>query len=296
MDVCSQHTLQTMEPAGEFDLNRGLQSWREQLAVQSGLTPETRQELESHLRETMTDLRRQGLNTEEAFWLARRRLGPPEQLGQEFAKDNPVSRRWALWVATAMLGVWIIQGALAGVSGVLTLIELKTAPLPYTEAVRMPWSGGPHGHPFPPLSNTKLAAKFTAKLTAVEPFWLEGIRDAFWNESVRNVLGALMVICVAAWVTCQPERTSARLWRLVFGSRGRFLLIGVLSIFVISMVESGSERVIKTWLMRDEFSYFNSRSDFELMVPVVLVLLITGLIPSGKRQLRQTSAVSPISP
>jgi len=280
-----------MEPASEFDLNRSLQIWREQLAAQPGLTPEARQELESHLGETMADLRQRGIIAEEAFWLARCRVGPPERLAQEFAKANPwpLWRKWALWMATSILGMWIIQGTLVGVSGLLTLIQLKT----YTDLPVVVFKVSPNR----PHVLSRYADQTVPKMA---PFWLQGIRDALWNDSVGDVLGALIVICVTAWIACQPERISTRLWRLVFGSKGRFLLIGALSIFAVFLAESWSETVTKEWLKTrpdDWIAYFNgwSESNFKLMGPSALVLLITGLIPSGKRQIRQTSSVSPAS-
>ena len=84
-----------MEPASEFDLNRSLQIWREQLAAQPGLTPEARQELESHLGETMADLRQRGIIAEEAFWLARCRVGNIDFGHVDHSRDPGWSKRFA---------------------------------------------------------------------------------------------------------------------------------------------------------------------------------------------------------
>jgi hypothetical protein len=77
-----------MEPQTRFDLNRALASWRRQLNAQSGLTADHRRELETHLWDSIADLRQCGLNEEEAFWLARRRVGALSELGQEFANAD----------------------------------------------------------------------------------------------------------------------------------------------------------------------------------------------------------------
>lgn len=59
----------------------------------------------------MAELRHQGLNAEEAFWLARRRVGKPQLLGEEFAKANPANvwRERVLWVCLAsfLLIIWV---------------------------------------------------------------------------------------------------------------------------------------------------------------------------------------------
>ncbi|HEY3761304.1 MAG TPA: permease prefix domain 1-containing protein [Verrucomicrobiae bacterium] len=90
-----------MEHQTRFDLNAALESWRTELAAQPNLTQDARRELETHMQDTLAELRRRGLSDEEAFWLARRRTGSPEQLGDEFIKANPakVWRERIFWVA-----------------------------------------------------------------------------------------------------------------------------------------------------------------------------------------------------
>ncbi len=107
-----QHTLQIMEPQTRFDLNIALQHWREELAAQASLTAEDRRELEAHLNDTVAELRGRGLSDQEAFWLACRRVGQPEQLAQEFAKDNPASvwRQRVFWLAAGLLGMRLWMG------------------------------------------------------------------------------------------------------------------------------------------------------------------------------------------
>jgi hypothetical protein len=53
------------------------------------------------LRDTIAELQQRGLNEEESFWLARRRVGQPQQLGEEFAKADPakVWRERVFWMA-----------------------------------------------------------------------------------------------------------------------------------------------------------------------------------------------------
>ena len=102
-----QHTLQIMETQTRFDLNAAVANWQQELAAQGDLTSIVRRELETHLRDTVAELRERGLNNEEAFWLARRRVGQPQQLGEEFAKADPLQawRERTFWMAVALLAV-----------------------------------------------------------------------------------------------------------------------------------------------------------------------------------------------
>src|SRR5476651_615803 len=85
----SQHPGKIMEPQTRYDLNAAIENWRAELAAQPNLTAEIRRELETHLRAAITGFQHRGLNDEESFWLARRRVGQPQQLGEEFVKADP---------------------------------------------------------------------------------------------------------------------------------------------------------------------------------------------------------------
>jgi len=74
-----------MEDKAGFDLNDALRRWRRSLAGRAGLQGENLEELESHLRESVATLEHSGLSSEEAFFVALRRLGSAEALGREFA-------------------------------------------------------------------------------------------------------------------------------------------------------------------------------------------------------------------
>jgi hypothetical protein len=104
----SQHALQIMENQTRFDLNAAIEDWRRELAAQSNLASEDRRELETHLRDATAGFQQCGLNDEESFWLARRRVGQPPQLGEEFVKADPakVWRERAFWVVVA---IFVIQ-------------------------------------------------------------------------------------------------------------------------------------------------------------------------------------------
>ena len=111
----SQHHEQIMENQTRYDLNAAIENWRQELAAQACLTADVRRELETHLRDSIAELRQRGLNEEESFWLARRRVGQPQQLGEEFAKADPaqVWRERVFWMCLAVFLISIL-GSITG--------------------------------------------------------------------------------------------------------------------------------------------------------------------------------------
>jgi uncharacterized membrane protein YbhN (UPF0104 family) len=119
-----------METAAPFDLNRAIQQWRENLAPSPAFRRENLDELESHLRDSVTHLMQRGLAADEAFLVATRRVGGGPMLSREFSKMN-AKEIWmnrALWmlVGIQVLGlvhslVYIItEGTVLGLKPVMT--------------------------------------------------------------------------------------------------------------------------------------------------------------------------------
>ena len=101
-----------MENQTRFDLTAAIANWRQELAAQGNLTMEVRRELETHLRDAIAGFQQRGLNSEESFWLACKRVGQPPQLGQEFVKVDPakVWRERAFWgTLTFFLSILLIR-------------------------------------------------------------------------------------------------------------------------------------------------------------------------------------------
>ena len=96
-----------MENQTRFDLNAEIESWRNELAAQPNLASDDRRELETHLRDAIAGFQQRGLNDEESFWLARRRVGQPQPLDEEFVKSNParVWRERFFWTAIILLTI-----------------------------------------------------------------------------------------------------------------------------------------------------------------------------------------------
>lgn len=107
----SQHPKQVMEHQTSYDINADINRWKQELAAQPGLTIDNRRELETHLHDTVTELQKLGLNDEESFWLACRRIGPPQDLSLEFLKASPLNL-WSdrvFWMALTLVGSYLFM-------------------------------------------------------------------------------------------------------------------------------------------------------------------------------------------
>ena len=94
-----------MKSESQFDLNLAVQHWRADLAQSPALRAENLDELETHLRDSITELQRNRLSSEEAFLIATRRAGKTEALSCEFHKVNSSALLLdrALWMLAGFL-------------------------------------------------------------------------------------------------------------------------------------------------------------------------------------------------
>jgi hypothetical protein len=112
-----------METENAFNLSHAVALWRQELLTQAEMLPEEIRELESHLRLSMDGLKKLGLREDEAFWLARRRLGPGEKIAIDFAKAKPY-RLWQNrlhWLTAGVLGAYAWTTGLSLISNGLAL-------------------------------------------------------------------------------------------------------------------------------------------------------------------------------
>jgi hypothetical protein len=115
------HIATPMENTADFDLNRAIADWRHQLGQSPAYRADDLEEMESHLRDALEQLRTAGLTEEEAFLVATRRVGAPRVLEAEFAKINGRSV-WLDRLLWMLVGVqaWMLTGALASTFSWLT--------------------------------------------------------------------------------------------------------------------------------------------------------------------------------
>ena len=107
-----------------FDLESHLKHWRAELLTTENITAAEVDELESHLRDSIDELKDSpSLTADESFWLATRRVGSPESIALEFAKVNG-ARTWtrrAQWMLAGYLFLSLTISVVMSLSHVLTL-------------------------------------------------------------------------------------------------------------------------------------------------------------------------------
>ena len=77
-----------MENPTHFQLEVAVDSYLQQLGDKGNYTLEDLMELKIHLIDNVTELKKKDLEEEEAFLIAKKRLGKEEELGNEFSKVN----------------------------------------------------------------------------------------------------------------------------------------------------------------------------------------------------------------
>jgi hypothetical protein len=101
-------------------LNDLIKQWKKGLSGEESLQSDDLAELEQHLRNSVTELRRSGLNDEEAFLVASSRLGNAAALEMEFRKVNGgrVWQRRIFWMLAGYVGLLIFGKLIGGVGSV----------------------------------------------------------------------------------------------------------------------------------------------------------------------------------
>ena len=64
-----------MESNNEFNLQEQIDHWLSKIKSEPSITESDSEELKSHLLDSIDKLKYSGLNDEEAFWVASRRIG-----------------------------------------------------------------------------------------------------------------------------------------------------------------------------------------------------------------------------
>jgi hypothetical protein len=100
-----------MEKNADSGVLMSVDHWFEQLKSVPSLTTSNSEELKSHLLDTMDDLKRGGLDEEEAFWIASRRLGDIVSLADEFGEVNMpvIQMRKIILVLTGIIVFFIFN-------------------------------------------------------------------------------------------------------------------------------------------------------------------------------------------
>lgn len=109
-----------------FDLENELQVWKQRVSQLETLRYHDVEELESHLRDSITELTKQGLSEQEAFFVAIRRVGDPNSLEHEFGKVNG-RHVWATRVFWMLAGFLVFEVYQMITSAMASLAQVVTA-------------------------------------------------------------------------------------------------------------------------------------------------------------------------
>lgn len=101
-----------------YDLDGEIIRWKSSFAAEDSLTPDVIDELESHLRDSFTELSKVGLEDHESFLIARLRIGLPAAIKEEFQKVNSTStwNRRVFWILSGYAGGTAIASLITGIA------------------------------------------------------------------------------------------------------------------------------------------------------------------------------------
>jgi hypothetical protein len=247
-----------MENQTRFDLNAAIENWRQELAAQPNLAPDDRRELETHLRDAIAGFQQRGLNDEESFWLARRRIGQPWQLAEEFVKASPIViwRERAFWIVLSLAVFHLWNNLWNNVCPYLQTKEFAGPQLVIDNTHhQFVWSG-PFGYYYGPLFVTLFPVVFY----------------------LLPVVG-LIIIFAKGWMDWFD-----RAFRFLFRSRLQFGLMALASV-LISYYYNNDTSLTGTFMYGSEGS---SLFYFDILVanvwPLSLIVLVTWLMPTQNRK------------
>lgn len=92
-----------------FDLNQQISNWRKNVIEKGSCHVSDVDEMESHLKDEIDQLKSQNLSEQEAFLVAAHRLGQPDAIAEEFAKVN--GTLWLRKIFYALCGVFAFWAA-----------------------------------------------------------------------------------------------------------------------------------------------------------------------------------------
>lgn len=98
-----------MESSTGFNLQRHITGWMVKIQSEPAVTEADAEELKSHLLDLIDDLKAAGLDEEEAFWVASKRLGNSTDWSEEYRQEsNPVIQmRRSLIILAGVLAYFI---------------------------------------------------------------------------------------------------------------------------------------------------------------------------------------------
>ena len=98
-----------MESNAGFNLQRYIAGWMEKIQSEPAVTEADAEELKSLLLDLIDDLKAAGLDEEEAFWVASKRLGNSTDWSEEYRQENNpvIQMRRSLIILAGVLAYFI---------------------------------------------------------------------------------------------------------------------------------------------------------------------------------------------
>ena len=275
------------------NLEQSIAEWRQTMSAAPNIGPDTLDELETHLRETVEQLTRSGMSEAQAFERAVTQLGPPSKVAAEFRKLNAFAwlpfrivtviagagvlllpallftafrhRHWELLLGAHVFSVTLgySLGLLLGVLGICFVAQRCHAEF----SPRRSEALGRGAFLF-----AAVACGFTALGTILGMFWSHREWGRFWGWDVQEI-GALSVI---VWLACVLIAQQSRR----FTVRALFLA-SVLGSNVVLLAWFGPH--LMNWGRLHSYGMNIHNTVLVVVTPATinLVFFLIGLAPAG---------------
>lgn len=252
-----------MESQTRYDLNAAIENWRSELAAQAGLTAEVRRELETHLRDAIAGFQQRGLNDQESFWLACKRVGQPPQLAEEFVKANPAAvwRERIFWAAVILLAIRLWSG----ISSLAWAIFKTSVTTPYF------------------LNNYRSVSPFPDWVRFYLPLPSDiDLYELLFSPAstmVFNFLSLLPVVGIALLLSRGRLSRSFSWMQFFFRSRRRFLLIAATLFSFYFLLLTNSLLRFESQSNGSALTVVAIAHLMSLLYPAILIAVIAWLLP-----------------
>ena len=185
------HPHPIMEPRPRFNLDQAVAAWRAELARHPGPAPADLRELEAHLREGFAELQKKDLSDEEAFLIARHRVGPSPAVAGEFAKraPRPLWRSRGFWVTFL-----VVMGVFGGYALSLTPLYQATSTLDVIKTTSEVMDPTEFFNDYSLLEAPEIAQQVAAQMTPEQRrVFLAPFRDIDPSDTKANLVNRLIM-------------------------------------------------------------------------------------------------------
>lgn len=247
-----------------FQLEPSVEAWKASMSAGQALSGNQVAELETHLRDAMETLRESSdLTDEEAFLIATRRLGKPQELASEYGKvhQGQVWQQRVIWMLFGYLVVSLFLKFVAVDQATAGLIGLKlgwgSAGTNILTGIPHQWSAVAHmgvGVLGVLIMAWCFAALAKGPRTGGNQADEESDFRLFrWLERAPEHVGKLVVIWIAAYLLLSAVQVGLQIWTargVTVGEYGTYMASLNLYRYVGQAVTMGILLLVTAWLCR----------------------------------------------